>query len=145
MSFLSTAWSASLGFLETWKTYIVATLFAGALAFIGFYGYKAGSLVTQTRWDREKVASLEDRMELSRKISALQGEALNVAAAQAVKDAAAQAAAAAERERLELNGRAIFSRIDRLTRDLKASPQYAACVLDPQTLKELNGSLGVAK
>lgn len=130
-----------LAFFSTWKVYLIAGAFVAATSAAGYYGYKAGALVVETKWDKQKVIDLTEQTRLSGQVIGLQQEALNKAAEQQVKDATAAAAAAEERERLALNAKLVTSKIDRLTRDIKASPQYQSCILDPQTIKELNGAL----
>lgn len=130
----------ALAFLAPYKTYVALTVLALALATTGWAGWKVGSMKVQARWDKETIGEKTREVELATRVIDLQKEISDRDRRQAELDAAAAAHHAAERERLEAQARDIRSSLDRLTRDVN-KPQYKACVLDADTLAELNRSL----
>lgn len=129
-----------LSFLTPYKTYLALGLLALGLAVTSFAGYKVGSSIVQARWDKDTIAEKTREVELGALVITLQQQVADRDRRQAEVDAAAAARHAAERERLEDLARSTRSSLDRLTRDV-AKPQYQACVLDADTLAELNRSL----
>lgn len=132
---------SALTALTPYKNAIIGGLIFVVLFSIGLGGMKLGAMRVQSKWDKQTIEIKTRENDLAQRVIELQTQVAERDRKQAEIDAHASARGAEERARLEAQAKAVQTSLDRLTRDLANAPQYEACKLDPDTLRELNRSL----
>lgn len=132
---------SALTALTPYKNAILGGLIFVVLFSIGFGGMKLEAMRVQAKWDKQTIEIKTRENELAQRVIELKDEITARDRRQAEIDAQAAARGAEERARLEAQAKAVQSSLDRLTMDLAKAPQYSACKLDADTLRELNRSL----
>lgn len=125
-------------YFNVYKNTILVVLFLLCLTFTAYKSFNAGQNNIQKKWDKETIALQQQKIEQQNKILELQQKLAVQAQEQQQKDIELAQKYAEERAKLQAQAKQMQTKIDEL---LKNKPQYNTCVLDDETLKELNRSL----